>query len=144
MVLDSVLIGKRIREIRENQLEETRKEFAKRCNMTERYIAKLERGEVSISLPILNKITSTTGVDVNYILYGKGQNNKLQVAKYLHYIIDTSSVEELQMYYKCACAIRNWDNNKAKRIAVYIAVLLLLFILYFNYNIEISKSSISL
>ena len=35
MALDKILIGARIRELRELILEETREEFAKRCNLSD-------------------------------------------------------------------------------------------------------------
>ena len=63
MALDKILIGARIRELRELILEETREEFAKRCNLSdERYIGQLERGEFLPSLESLYKIADATGV----------------------------------------------------------------------------------
>ena len=45
MVLDKVIIGERIRKLREETFKETRKLFAKRCDLTERCIGQIERGE---------------------------------------------------------------------------------------------------
>lgn len=73
MALDKVVIGTRIRKIREEIFEETRENFGKRCNLTERHIGQIERGDFYISLKALDKIVSATGIDVDYILYGKGE-----------------------------------------------------------------------
>lgn len=56
MALDKVLIGARIRKIREELFCESRVDFARRCNLTERHIGQLERGEFLISLPSLDNI----------------------------------------------------------------------------------------
>lgn len=37
-MLDKIIIGTRIRKIREEIFEETREKFSKRCNLTERHI----------------------------------------------------------------------------------------------------------
>lgn len=53
MALDKVLIGDRIRYIRENIFVESRKNFANRCDLNERYVGQLERGEFLLSLEVL-------------------------------------------------------------------------------------------
>ena len=46
MALDKILIGARIRELREQIIGESREEFAQRCDLgTDRYVGQLERGE---------------------------------------------------------------------------------------------------
>ena len=112
MALDKVLIGSRIRKIREEIFEESRTNFAKRCNLTCRHVAQLERGEFLISLPSLDKIVSSTGVDTDYILYGKGENNKLKIKEALDTFIDRADKEELKMYYKCITTIKSYVNKK--------------------------------
>lgn len=79
MALDKILIGTRIRELRERILGETREEFAKRCNLSdERYIGQLERGEFLPSLESLYKIAIATGVNLNDLLIGK----RIQVSQW--------------------------------------------------------------
>ena len=114
MALDRVIIGARIRKIREEIFEETREKFGKRCNLTERHIGQIERGDFLISLHSLDLISTSTGIDVDYILYGKGEKNKFQVKENLHSIIEKSDKDELIMYYKCICTIKNYLNNKYK------------------------------
>ena len=115
MALDKVMIGARIRKVREEIFEESREKFGNRCNLTERHIGQVERGDFLISLSSLDMIASAIGVDVDYILYGKGENNKLQITENMHNIIDKSDKEELKMYYKCLCTIRNYVNKKIER-----------------------------
>ena len=112
MALDKVMIGARIRKVREEIFEESREKFGNRCNLTERHIGQVERGDFLISLSSLDMIASATGVDVDYILYGKGENNKLQITENMH---NKSDKEELKMYYKCLCTIRNYVNKKIER-----------------------------
>ena len=45
MALDKVIIGSRIKKIREDIFEESRNQFGKRCNLTERHIGQIERGD---------------------------------------------------------------------------------------------------
>ncbi len=116
MALDKVMIGARIRKIREEIFEESRDKFGKRCDLTERHIGQIERGDFLISLSSLDMIASATGIDTDFILYGKGENNKLQVSENLHDIIERSDKEELKMYYKCICTIKSYMNKTMNRI----------------------------
>lgn len=75
----------------------------------------LERGDFLISLNSLDNIISATGIDADYILYGKGENSKLQVKENLYDIIDKSNKEEVKMYYTCISAIKNYVNKKEKK-----------------------------
>lgn len=114
MTLDKIVIGARIRKIREEIFEESRDKFAKRCNLTERHIGQIERGDFLLSLNSLNSIVSATGIDADYILYGKGENSKLQIRETLHDIIDKT--EELKMYYKCITTIKSYISNRENNI----------------------------
>ena len=112
MPLDKTSIGNRIRKIRENHLCESQSNFSSRCNLTEPYLAKIEKGEILITLSALDKIVTATGIDTEFILYGPDKNLKPQVRKHLHTLIDRGNVEELKMYYKCVCTVRNYLNKK--------------------------------
>lgn len=112
MALDKILIGSRIRNLREDILEESRKDFATRCNLTEKYIAQIERGEFLLSLPNLDKISVSTGIDIDYILYGKEKNNNLTIKKNLKNIIDRADKDEIKAIYKCVCTIKGYISKK--------------------------------
>lgn len=114
MALDKVIIGSRIRKIREEIFEESRAEFGKKCNLTERHIGQIERGDFLISLPALDKIVSATGTDVDFILYGKGENDNLRISENLITFINRADKEELNMYYKCISSIKSYVIKKDK------------------------------
>ena len=114
MALDKVMIGERVRKIREETLNESRKTFAKRCDLTERCVGQIERGDFLLSLPTLDKIATATGVDTDYFLYGKGTDDKSKIRQALHTIIDRSSTLQLDMYYKCITTMIYYEVNKDK------------------------------
>lgn len=112
MALDKILIGTRIRKVREEMFEESRNDFAQKCDLTYRHIAQIERGEFLVSLPTLDKIATATGINLDYILYGKGENNKLKIKETLNNIIEKADKDELKMYYKCITTIKSYVNKK--------------------------------
>lgn len=65
------------------------------------------------SLNALDCISSATGISIDYILYGKGENSKLKIKNTLHDMIDRSDKEEAKMYYKCITTIKSYvaKNN---------------------------------
>ena len=106
--LDEILIGARIRKIREEVLKESRTLFSERCGISENHLGKLERGESLITINTLNKICTTTGTNSDYILYGKNENKDLKVRKTIDNFLDHSSPEELKMYLKFISTIKNF------------------------------------
>lgn len=59
-------------------------------------------------------ISSATGISIDYILYGKGENNKLKMKETLYNMIDKGDKEELQVYYKCINTIKSYVIKKEK------------------------------
>ena len=112
MALDSLSIGTRIRDVRENQFQETRALFAERCGLKESHIGQIERGEILISLRSLDKISIATGVSIDYYLYGKGSNKNLDVRKNIDIYLNHSSKEELKMYFKFISTIKSFIYKK--------------------------------
>lgn len=114
MALDKIVIGERIRYIRKDIFGETRDEFGDRCNITNRHVAQLERGEYGISIRTLDKISVATGLGTDFILYGKKEMMKKTIEKeILHNIIEKADKDELLMYYKCATTINKCLAKKA-------------------------------
>lgn len=111
MALEKLLIGNRIRQIREETFEESRKEFANRCDLTERYIGQLERGEFLLSMANLDKISTATGFDTDYILYGKTENKRQKMKENLISIIKKADNEQVKMLYKCITTIMSYINK---------------------------------
>ena len=115
MALDKVLIGARIRKIREEIFKESRDKFGIRCNLTERHIGQIERGDFLVSLNSLDEIISATGIDADYILYGKDENDKIEIKQNLINIIDRCNIEELDVIYQCITTIKNYINKNDKQ-----------------------------
>lgn len=111
MALEKLLIGTRIRRIREETLEESRKEFANRCGLTERYIGQIERGEFLLSMENLDKISIATGFDTDYILYGKENTKRKKLRNNLINIIEKADEEQIKMLYKCITTIIGYVNK---------------------------------
>ena len=108
MELDRINIGARIRKIREEEFLETRQMFSERCGLSENHLGKLERGEILISVKTLNKICSSTGMEADYILYGKSDSKHINIRKNIDNFLDKSSKEELKMYFKFISTIKSF------------------------------------
>ena len=112
MALDKILIGARIRELRERILDESREEFAKRCNFSdERYVGQLERGEFLPSLESVYKIADATGVNLNDLLIGKKSINKSMMRENLLTVIKNSNTNELKVYNTCIMTLKRAFNT---------------------------------
>ena len=114
MALDQLLIGTRIREIREKRFGETREQFADRCGLKDTHIGQIERGEILVSLKSLDKIAFATGENIDYILYGKCTNQNLQIRKNIDLCLNHSSKEELKLYFDCISSFRKFCLNDIK------------------------------
>lgn len=112
MALDKILIGARIRKIREKTFEESRKDFAIRCDLTERHIGQIERGDFVPSLKTLDKIISATCMSMDYVLYGRNKDPEVDISTTLANLINTKDNEELKMYYKCMSTIKHFYKKK--------------------------------
>ena len=66
---ENILIGERIREIREG-MDLTQNKFSEMIDISEVFLGQIERGERSLSLKTLKKIISCTGSSADYILFG--------------------------------------------------------------------------
>lgn len=120
MALDKILIGERIRKIRVEYFNESREAFAKRCNLTTRCVGQVERGEFLFSISTLDKIASATGIDTDYILYGKKDNDTLTIKRAVLNIINKADSNKLGMLYRCIATIDGYvsgeiNNNTSKK-----------------------------
>lgn len=101
MALDKILIGARIRELREQIIGESWEEFAKRCDLgTYRYVGQLERGEFYPSIEVLYKIADATGASLNYLLLGMENSKKSRMKNNVLTVIENSDTNELKAYNK--------------------------------------------
>ena len=113
MALDKIMIGERIRSIRELEFEkEVRAVFAERCGLTESHIGQIERGEILISLSALDKIVCSTGTKAQYILYGKKDDRISMARRNIDTLLDLCTPEELTYFLKCISAFKNYKKSK--------------------------------
>ena len=71
--IDNVLVGERIRKLRE-QFNMSREKFSEIIDISEVFLGQIERGERSLSLKTLSKIVAYTGSSSDYILFGDLKN----------------------------------------------------------------------
>ena len=75
-LINNIEVGERIRNIREG-LDMTRESFSEMIDVSDVFLGQIERGERSLSLKTLCRITSFTGTSTDYILFGNSSNNTL-------------------------------------------------------------------
>ena len=71
---DSIIIGERIRKIRED-LKMNREKFSEMIDISDVFLGQIERGERSLSTKTLVKIVRFTGVSADFILFGNEESN---------------------------------------------------------------------
>ena len=68
---DNIIIGERIRKIRE-ELKMSREKFSEMIDISDVFLGQIERGERSLSTKTLVKFT---GISADYILFGDNSSN---------------------------------------------------------------------
>lgn len=71
---DSIIIGERIRKIRED-LKMNRERFSEMIDISDVFLGQIEKGERSLSTKTLVKIVKFTGVSADFILFGNEESN---------------------------------------------------------------------
>lgn len=71
---DSIIIGERVRKIRED-LKMNRERFSEMIDISDVFLGQIERGERSLSTKTLVKIVKFTGVSADFILFGNEESN---------------------------------------------------------------------
>lgn len=107
--LDKICIGNRIREIREKNLKMSRPSFTDKTGFSENQLGKVERGVLLPSLKLLNCISSLSGVPIDTILYENITNKQNTAKENLHIIINRSSKEELELFYKIIVSFNTFN-----------------------------------
>lgn len=71
---DSIIIGERVRKIRED-LKMNRERFSEMIDISDVFLGQIERGERSLSTKTLVKIVKFTGISADFILFGNEESN---------------------------------------------------------------------
>ena len=101
--LDLIAIGNRIRAERE-RLGLSREKFAELIELSDYYVGQLERGERSMSLMALVKISTHLHESLDYLIFGTGKNtNCLKEASSDYGKASTNTDEEISyLLAKCS------------------------------------------
>lgn len=101
-------IGNRIRNIRE-EMHLNRDLFSERINISEIFLAQIERGEKSLSLNTLISICSNIGCSADYILFGNIEEKA--TAKKTLRILNQLPPEVNDMVYNIAGSFKQYHDK---------------------------------
>ena len=94
---DNMLVGERIRNIREN-FHMSREKFSEMIDVSEVFLGQIERGERSLSIKTLKKIVDYTGFSADFILFGNIEDND-DISK-INHILSKCSDDTLKYIYE--------------------------------------------
>lgn len=114
MAIDNIKIGERIRIIREEDFRESRETFAEHLNISAGYLGKVERGEIQISIKLLEKITKFASVSSDYILFGNNKDKMSYARKNINFILDNSNEDALKAYSKILMTVQGYGYKIAE------------------------------
>ena len=110
---ENILIGERIREIREG-MDLTQNKFSEMIDISSVFLGQIERGERSLSIKTLSKIVKFTGASTDYILFGN-DNANTTIDK-INRILNDCSKEGLNFIYEFTCSINTFLKNENKKL----------------------------
>lgn len=108
MAIDNIKIGERVRNIREQSFKATREDFAELLTVSPGYLGKIERGEIQISIKLLEKLTKLASVSTDYILFNNNKDKISYARKNINFILDNCSEDELKVYSKIIMTIQGY------------------------------------
>ena len=112
---DNVLVGERIRAIREN-FHMSREKFSEMIDVSEVFLGQIERGERSLSIKTLCRIVSFTGNSTDYILFGNIEENS--IIQKINRILSRCSNDIIEYFYKIIKVsfecVKSSEKNKIK------------------------------
>ena len=106
---DSIIIGERIRKIRED-LKMNRERFSEMIDISDVFLGQIERGERSLSVKTLKKVVKYAGVSADYLLFGNQNNNEV-IQKINNILTVNSDITSDFIYHIVMCS-----NDFCKRI----------------------------
>ena len=121
--LDLKAIGQRIRTERE-KLSLSREEFAEIIGLSDYYVGQLERGERTMSLPVLVKINTHLRESLDYLVFGTGKNigrlkesssyygKATEKGEEINYLLAKCSNKELEIITKLVKNLIPYLNSK--------------------------------
>lgn len=111
MAPDYSVIGKRIKEARNNQ-NLTQEELADELNISVAFLSRVERGNSHINLKRLNQICGLLDVSEGYLLNGASSSSENYLDKEFTDLIKSVSPEKQKLIYNVAKTIAETDMNE--------------------------------
>lgn len=99
-------VGLRIREVREG-LHLTREQFSELCDISDSFLADVERGKKSITIKTLNKICTATETSADYIVFGRQPQESDAIAQILNSLTPEKQKSAMLILKEFAKAVRN-------------------------------------
>jgi transcriptional regulator with XRE-family HTH domain len=110
MILDYIIIGKRIKEIRlQNSL--TQEKLAEMCNKTASHISLIESGKRHVTLNLLIKIADNLDMTVDTFLNGLQKNDSKEYKSDLIQLIADCNNYEKRVIFELVMAIKKSLRN---------------------------------
>lgn len=104
-MVDYVLIGERIREIRTRQ-NISQMQLAERAELSTPYMSHIEKGKKRVSLPALVSIAGALGVTVNDLLSGNQPFDPAEYHSDMELLLSDCSSREKKILYETAAAVK--------------------------------------
>lgn len=90
---EQIARGKRIKEIRENELRLNKTDLAKQIGISSQFLGLVEEGKGNLVYRSIKLLRNLSGHSADYILYGFDDNVINQTKKYLEYFSEEELIE---------------------------------------------------
>lgn len=105
MKYDEILVGERLKEIRE-YLGYTREDFAEKLGISISFLSKIENGKKEFSVKTLIKLNEISKFSTDYILFGNTEDFSSAVIKNVVSELSTMSDSNINKFYKILLLIK--------------------------------------
>lgn len=103
-MIDKVLFGKRIRELREKH-NMTQEELSNLLNVEWQHVSRLENGKNLPSCPILISLANIFNIDIRILTDYEYLDNNKNIDKSIDLLLKSASDEQKRLFYKILTAI---------------------------------------
>ena len=103
---EQILRGKRIRDIRENELRLTKTDWAKKIGISSQFLGLVEEGKGNLSYKCLRVLRELSGHSADYILFGLDDNVIRQTKIFLEKYSETELIGAFDMLQEIAYVLR--------------------------------------
>ena len=104
---EQILRGKRIKDIRENELHMNKTQLAKEIGISSQFLGLVEEGRGNLVYRSIKKLRDLSGHSADYILYGLDDNVINETKKFLNHYSDEEIEKAIDIIKKIAIFIKN-------------------------------------